>query len=49
MALLNLSELMELPDGLTEDQRDICIAVAYLFDLDIAEELANDLKGNEGN
>jgi hypothetical protein len=48
MALLNLSELMELPEGLTEDQRNICIAIANLFGLDIAEELANALKGNEG-
>jgi hypothetical protein len=48
MALLNLSEFIELPDGLTEDKRNICIALANLFGLDIAEELANALKGNEG-
>ena len=48
MALLNLSEFIELPDGLTEDQQNICIALANLFGLDIAEELANALKGNKG-
>ena len=48
MALLNLSELMELPEGLTDYQRNICIAVANLFGLDIAEELANAFKGNDG-
>ena len=35
-----LSELLELPEGLTEEERNLCLASVKLLGVDLAQELA---------